>query len=417
MQRTRPRLLHYVVFILFIAMVAACAGNLADNTSVPQSLQQVLNNFDGSSLVLAVSKNGTLIHYEQAGFSDVRTGKPLSRNTKFRVASLSKTITAMAAMQLVEQGKLQLDTDVSMALGFTLRNPAFPDVPVTLRQLLSHTSTLRDGPAYDRFLQKTISSNGGFAMKTLFETVGDSVWSAYKPGNWFAYCNLGYGVAGTLIEKASGKRFDQYCREHLFLPAGINASFNVSDFAETDTIAVLFRKRDGQWIAQTDDFSTGKPDPKRYDAYVPGTNASVFGPQGGLRISALDMLVLIDGLRTDGRVNGVQLLSAETVRQMKTAQWRYDGSNGESYGGLFNAWGLGLHFAGGHGKDDIVKGQVFVGHPGDAYGLLADAYFNDTFSFVFISGGIGIPNKEASGSAFYEVEAAAFRLVEQVMNR
>jgi CubicO group peptidase (beta-lactamase class C family) len=417
MQRNCPDLFYFGFFFICTALVVACTSKKATTEQDTQTLMHIFNNFDGSSLVLAVSHNGALIHYEQAGFSDVRTGKLLSRNTKFRVASLSKTITAMAAMQLVEQGKLKLDADVSAVLGFSLRNPAFPQAPVTLRQLLSHTSTVRDGPAYDRFLQKTIASNGGFAMKTLFETAGDSVWSAHTPGSWFAYCNLGYGLIGTLIEKASGKRFDQYCRENLFLPAGINASFNVSDFAETDTLAVLFRKRDGQWMAQVDDFTTGRPDPERYDAYIPGTNASVFGPQGGLRISALDMLALIEGLRTDGRVNGVHLLSAETVKQMKTEHWRYDGANGEPYGGLFNAWGLGLHIAGGNGKDDIIKGQLFTGHPGDAYGLLADAYFNETFSFVFISGGIGIPNKEADGSAFYEVEAAAFRLVEQAMNR
>ena len=89
-------------------------------------------------------KDSKEVYSKFSGFSNIEKKIPITRYTRFRVASVSKMFTAFTIMQLVEQGKINLDTDVSEYLGFKLRNPNFPDTPINVRMLASHTSTLRD---------------------------------------------------------------------------------------------------------------------------------------------------------------------------------------------------------------------------------------------------------------------------------
>lgn len=106
----------------------------------------------------AVIKNGRLVYENTLGSRYIdnenpQNNLPLTRDTKLRIASISKVFVAAAYMQLAEQGKIDLDADISRYLGFTLRNPNYPDTPITSKMLLSHTSSLRDGEVYTIPLQ------------------------------------------------------------------------------------------------------------------------------------------------------------------------------------------------------------------------------------------------------------------------
>ncbi len=336
-----------------------------------------------ASLSLVAIRAGQPVYEQAFGRRFIGNGslpdKPATPATLYRIASISKMMTTLGLMRLVEAGKVDLDADVSGYLGFSLRNPHFPDQAITLRTLLTHTSSLRDEGGY----------SWPFAT-ALKDVLGPQMWSKRAgPGAYFTYCNLGWGVIGTLMERVTGERFDLLMQRLLLQPLGIQAGYNASALppAALENLATLYRKRttdteiwneNGPWIAQVDDYSARPPaPPPGLASYVPGTNATPFSPTGGLRISARDMGVIMrmlmnGGVHGDGAY-GRRLFQDATLARMFARQWTIDanGSNGDSLGGFFPAWGLGnAHFPDRPGSC-LVEGGGFdaVGHSGDAYGL------------------------------------------------
>jgi CubicO group peptidase (beta-lactamase class C family) len=314
-------------------------------------------------------------------------GKPVDSRTLFRIASISKMMTTLGLMRLHEDGKVDLDADVSGYLGFALRNPHFPDQPIALRHLLTHTSSLRDEAGYSWGVDTALKD----VLVPGSRLYGEGkMWATNAgPGAYFTYCNLGWGVIGTIMEKVTGERFDRLMRRLLVEPLGLHASYNPSELPAADVanIATLYRKRtvdtevwdaNGPWIAQADDYSKAPPaPPPGIERYVIGTNATPFSPTGGMRISARDMGAVMRMLMSGGMHDGKRFLRQATLDRMFARQWTYDGKggNGDSLDGLFNCWGLGNE----QFPDDpatrtrLVEGGGFaaVGHLGDAYGLMS----------------------------------------------
>jgi CubicO group peptidase (beta-lactamase class C family) len=344
-----------------------------------------------ASLSVLAIRSGQICYEQQFGQrfmgANGAAGKPADRHTLYRIASISKMMTTLGLMRLVEEGKLALDADVSGYLGFQLRNPHFPDRPVTLRALLTHRSSLRDDAGYsfgsDTALKEFVVPGARLYGK-------GAMWASNAgPGDYFTYCNLGWGLIGTVMEAVTGERFDRLMKRLLIDPLGLRAGYNPAELAPRDVanIATLYRRRttdtevwdaDGPWIAQVDDYSARAPQPPaKLDQYTVGANATPFSPTGGLRISAHDMGVVMLMLMNGGLHQGRRILGQSTLDQMFTRQWTYDGKggNGDSLDGLFNCWGLGNE----QFPDDpaahtrLVEGGGFaaVGHLGDAYGLMS----------------------------------------------
>ena len=316
---------------------------------------------------------------------DVQRERPMLASTPVRVASVSKLVVAIAVMRLVEADKLDLDGDVSRWLGGRLRNPAFPDAAVTLRQLLSHTSGIVDGPAYAFPLEAS-----------LMGSMTPQHWSPQAPGGRFEYANLNYGIIGTVMEGATGKRFDRLMTELVLAPLGIDAGYNWSGASDAAVAAagVLYRTGkdesdrhpDGPWVAQIDDLRGMRPAcPVRSEAgcdlaaYVPGRNGTIFSPQGGLRISALGLAKIGRLLLRGGEVDGVRLLSRASVKAMMTPVWRDGGrATDDDYHGQMLCYGAGLHCLSGRAgaSDQPVPGAAWWGHFGEAYGLLSGLWID-----------------------------------------
>ena len=366
-----------------------------------------------------------------------RTGVlPVDRDTRFRVASISKTVTGIGVMRLAEKGLLDLDADLSGRLGFVLRNPHYPEAAITARMLLSHTSSLRDADFYfppfphrieELFVPPGRHYQGGAHF------AGPSGNNA--PGRRYCYCNLGYGLLGTCIERISGRRFDRYMQEEVLDPLGIDGSYNVNLISEAGfgTISPLYRKAPGgegpwdprgPWIPQVDDFRGVRPAmPVRVDAapgaprptledYVLGTNGALFSPQGGLRISALDLSKIMRVLMNDGASAGVRLLEGRTVGAMMSRQWKHDpGKNNGEVSGFTRETGLALMHTSDtrddQGSDFVVEdgGVNLWGHHGDAYGLLGGMLFEpeEKWGFLYLIGGTSVPPAENRGrfSSFF----------------
>lgn len=368
-----------------------------------------------SSLSVLALRDGKVSYEYQAGERFIAAGglpaKPANGDTLYRIASISKMMTTLGLMRLVEQGKLALDADAGEYLGYPLRNPHFPGQPVTLRALLSHTASLRDDAGYSFAADKPLKSlllPGG-------ELYGEgAMWARNAgPGGYFTYCNLNWAVIGTIMERVTGERFDRLMKRLLLDPLGVAGGYNPSEFtpAELSNLATLYRKRTvdteiwdsaGPWIPQVDDYSRKPPQrPPGIDTYAVGTNATPFSPTGGLRISARGLGKVMQMLINDGRHEGVQLFKPATLAAMFERQWTYDGSNGDTSGGLFQAWGLGnQHFPDKPGMQ-LVEGGGFAGagHLGEAYGLMSVFAFDrgGRRGMVMLAGGAGADPEASKG--------------------
>jgi CubicO group peptidase (beta-lactamase class C family) len=365
----------------------------AVKASLDRALAAIASNpaCELASLSVLAIRDGRVAYEGQFGHRFIAAGglpdKPVDANTLFRIASISKMMTTLALMRLAEEGKLNLDADVSGYLGFSLRNPHFPDQPISLRHLLTHTSSLRDEAGYSWGVDTALKD----VLVPGSRLYGEGkMWAANAaPGAYFTYCNLGWGVTGTIMERVTGERFDRLMRRLLVEPLGLHAGYNPSELPSSDVanIATLYRKRtvdtevwdpNGPWIAQADDYSKAPPSPPPgIERYVVGANATPFSPTGGMRISARDMGTVMRMLMNGGVHEGRRILQQATLDRMFSRQWTFDGKggNGDSLDGLFNCWGLGNE----QFPDDpatrtrLVEGGGFsaVGHLGDAYGLMS----------------------------------------------
>lgn len=403
-----------------------------------RQFEQILHTPDAdlSGLAVVVYRAGEICYEGYFGqrfidSNDAGRSLPVTPATKFRVASISKTVTALAVMQLAERGLLDLDADVSDVLGWQLRNPHWPDTPITPRMLLTHTSSLRDGETYT--FPPTTALRDVFQPGSPFyeegaHFAGRSIHADHAPGRFFSYCNLGFGVLGALIECITGERFDRYVDQRVLAPLGVDASFNVRHLSDDGlrNLAVLYRRQrnddwdsSAPWCAQMDDVRGVRPPvPDGLDAYLPGANGTIFSPQGGLRISARDLVEVMKVFTHGGQGKHQRILQPATMTQMLTVQWRFDPSlgNGDPYAGLMRAFGLGIHHltnapADAYGPSDRLLADAspqLWGHMGDAYGLLSAMWFDPEkdVGFVYVISGVGRDPETYKGeySAFYRWE-------------
>ena len=438
----RPRVLRnplqvrsaFFASLLFLVCppVSAAAEPVSAATMLDRELSAVAADSRQplASLSVLAIRDGKVVYQRQFGLKRIDESAPGSNrradaDTMYRVASISKLITTLGVMRLVEDGVLVLDRDVSDYLGYRLRNPHFPDSPITMRMLLTHRASITDEAGY--YWEDRLNVN----LRDVFTPGGahygkGEMWSKKAgPGEYFQYGNLNWGVIGTVMERASGERFDRLMKRVLFDPLGIRGGFNPAEMSAADVanIATLYRKRvefdgrevwkpDGPWIAQVDDYSQAAPVPRAGPNYVVGTNGTLFGPQGACRLSAADLGKVMLMLMNEGVHEGRRVLSAASVREMLKQQWRADGhgANGDvnSGGGkqLMNAWGLGnqhfLDVSGAARGDRLVEGGGFtaVGHLGDAWGLRSAFVFDPKTKngMIFLSGGPGFDPETTPGT-------------------
>jgi len=265
------------------------------------------------------------------GLAEPATGRAAIPDDPVRVASVSKLIVAIGVMKLVEQGKLDLDRDVAAYLGWNVRNPAFPAQAISLRQLQSHTSSLRDGDdAY-------VVPLGGSLKQALADP---AVWdSTHGPDErYFAYANFNFPVIASAVEMVTGERFDLWMRREVLEPMKLDACFNWPTCSDDAVARAIVLTQDGKPVR--DDLHGKRPDcpvfveegPCDLNRWKLGENGALFSPQGGLRISARGLARVGQMLLNGGTLDGVRILSAQSVETMLAPAWRFDGRNGSQGG-------------------------------------------------------------------------------------
>ena len=310
------------------------------------------------------------------GLADIAAARPVTVDDPVRVASISKLVVAIGVMRLVEQNRLDLDTDVSTYLGWRIRNPHFPDQAITLRLLLSHRASLTDATDYVLPLDADMR-----------ERLADpAAWSATAaPGTRFAYANWGFPIVAAVMERATGERFDRLMQRLVLAPLKIDACYNWASCPPATVTRAVVLYRDGKPVR--DDHHGSAPvcpvNPARDGAcdlstWRAGANGAIFAPQGGLRISARGLARIGRLLLGRGTVDGVRLLSPGSVATLARPLWTFDGGNGATGegadgNGFYCRYGLGVTLTAtprpGCRDDPFGDGLTRIGHAGDAYGL------------------------------------------------
>lgn len=345
-----------------------------DPETVEADLTQIMNTHKAVGLAVAAVYKGETIYSNAFGYRDRENKIAYKEDDLLRIASISKTFVATSIMQLVEQGKLSLDADVSTLMGFNARNPYYSSTIVTVRMLLSHTSSLSDDNGYSTFdlINPSVSSSNSIRR----------CWNNYKPGSSYEYCNLGYNILGAIVEIVSGERFDVYVKKHILDPLGLNASYNVKDL-DSSKFVKIYHYSNGSYTCSTEAYSYPSSQIANYKL---GYSTPCFSPTGGLKISLKDLTTVMKMHMNKGEVNGVRILSEESCELMQTAYTPTE-YTGSSYGfAMVITTGL-------------VSGHKMTGHDGIAYGAYTAMYWDKEKDFGVVIMTNGCDEKWASSSA------------------
>jgi CubicO group peptidase (beta-lactamase class C family) len=364
---------------------------------------------------VAFDRNRDLANFAD-GIADPHSGRRVTIDDPVRVASVSKMVTAIGVMKLADEGRLDLGRDVSDYLGWQLRNPNFPQRPITLSMLLAHTSSIRE---HDDDYVIPLGD-------TLRQAMADPKnWDAqHGPGdNYFAYVNFNYPVIGSIVEKVTGERFDHWMRREVLEPMKLDACFNWPTCSDA-AVARAVELDSPESKPLKDDLHGARPDcpvfvkdgaPCDLKLWRPGENGALFAPQGGLRISARGLARIGRMLLNDGTLDGVRILSPRAVETLLAQTWRFDRDNGATEGGFYCSAGNGTHQIPNRQRgcaDDMgTNGALLVGHAGDAYGMKSGLWIDRARGrgVAYFVTGVADPAPKAPDSAYSAAEQHAFR--------
>ncbi len=364
-----------VLFCLAPFMVAG------QNSAADSIVQQLIDSGKAVGISVAVVKNNQLIYNKSFGYKELETKTPLSNTDIFRIASISKSFSATSILQLIKAGKLKLRDDVSDLIGFKVRNPRYPDKVITLEHLLSHRSSINDQQGYFTLDAINPAKNPN----------ADSCYNSYAPGEGYQYCNLNFNLLGTIIEKYSGERFDQYVKHHILDPLGLYGGYCI-DSLDANRFATIYEYVNDT-VGYTPSPAAYAPRREEIRNYTMGYSTPIFSPTGGMKISATDLARYMIMHMNYGKANGKRLLTKKHSRLMQTALSEESG------------YGLALHTS-----TKLIPGKLLVGHTGSAYGLYSAMFFDPAkkWGIVVISNGCHTAYKDGFNGVIRKVVEAMY---------
>ena len=304
-----------------------------EGTETARKIDKIASDHSVAGLSVAVIKNGQVAYHYEYGYADVKAKREITVNTKFRIASLSKVFTSMMAMKLSEDGKLDLDKHIGTILKMTVRNPKYKKTDITTRMLLTHTASFTD--------RKTI-----FSAYIRRDFADEKSFTSSRPGKKFNYTNFGMGVAGAVVEKASGQKLTDYAQSAFFDPMGIDAGYDGTKLNDKSDVAdCMVRDRVEK---------TAKELVRKKETQPAGQNHSLGA--GGLLISSVDMAKVTTILINGGVYEDVRYLSEDTLAEFHTPH--IETSKYSQCIGIRKS-------------EKIIPGRTMYFHTGAAYGVFS----------------------------------------------
>ncbi len=307
------------------------------------------------AVAVAIVRNGEPWYASAWGRRHVGPSRPALADTPFMLASISKTITATAVLQLVEDGVFGLDDDIDDILDFAVDNPRVPgDEVITVRHLLTHTSGLIDDEAVwggypGEAGSLYVLGDSPISLRDFmvgYFTPGGAWYDASRnfapdpPGSAYEYSNLATALLGYLVEAATGTPLDDHSDTRIFAPLSMSdTGWHLADFAAND-VAMPYESFGG-------------------DFYEWGLYGYPDYPDGQLRASVADLARFLAAWASGGLLDGMRILDAATVAEALTIQFpAVDATQGLSW------------------YTDTIGGRAVIGHNGGDYGVTTDMFFD-----------------------------------------
>jgi CubicO group peptidase (beta-lactamase class C family) len=307
---------------------------------VPMQLQRE----DIAGAVVVIVKNGSVLFAKGYGYADVKSKVPVSpEETLFRPGSISKTFTWTAVMQLVEQGKINLDADVNSYLDFQV--PHTFDRPVTVRNLMTHT------PGFEEVIKDLMVDRPGQLMPLHAFVIAHRPNQIYPPGTIPAYSNYGADLAGYIVERVSGLPFEEYVQKNIFQPLGISHATFVQPLP--DRLKPMMSQG----------YELASQDPKPFELVPPAP-----APDGSLSITGADMAPFMIAHLQNGKYRDTRILQEQTAEMMHARQFAMDPA--------VNGMALGFY-------EESRNGLRIIGHGGDLNYFHSDMHLIPSESLGF----------------------------------
>lgn len=282
---------------------------MIDYETFEEMTQQLINQYKVPNSIVAIARHGKIVYEQTFGYGDVNESKPVTKDTIFGIASLTKSFTAVAIMQLADAGKLDIHAPVSTYLtNYELKDKL---KEATIFHLMTHSSGLPPLSTLDEAMIRErneksmvdyLDQNGEQTIKTYDDLIKaiSRVNLHAKPGALFSYSNDAYGLLGAIIENVSNMTYEQYVFENVLKRCGMsNTFFRIPSECSNVAIKVEQDEESGEMYVVQD----------WWDA--PPMRATGF-----LKSTAQDMITYATLFITDGIVNGTRILSAKSVQQM-----------------------------------------------------------------------------------------------------
>lgn len=349
-------------------------------------MQQFVDQGEVAGAVTLVGRHDRIVSLEAVGFQDLEAKRPMRTDSIFRIASMTKPITAIGIMILVDEGKLAIDDTVEKYLPefrgqqlavktnntVTLKSPSRP---ITLKDLLTHTSGMAGGLPRN--------PEGLYSKRDLTLAEAVRIYAKepleFEPGTKWAYCNIGIDTLGRIIEVVSGESYEAFLKKRVFDPLGmVDTTFYPSP-AQADRIAVTYRKEQGKLVAS------------KADILGPPAGAKFPIPAGGLFSTATDLLKVYQMMLNRGELGGKRILSPASVQTMTQVH------TGELTAGFTSGVGFGLGWG-------VVRTPVDVtamlspgtfGH-GGAFGTQGWIDPDKDLIFILLIQRIGLPGGDGN---------------------
>ena len=305
---------------------------------------------------LVIGREGEIVY--ELYYGSAARNEPVTAQHYFRAASVTKMISAIRVMQLVEEGKLELDRSIGDYLGYSVENPYAPETPLTLRHLMCHTGALSEKGGYTR------------TESTLRELLGDSKGQKRNflrraCGEKYEYSNFGAGIMGALIEAVTEQNVNDAVAEGVFQPLGVDAAYSPTLVSQPNLICNTYEK-DGS-IQSGRGFLLGRA----WDASV-NPELHYRATVGSLWIRGRDLCRLGMALCDGGETEGVRLLQEETEAAMRASQ------QGQGYVSCATPYGLCIQRV-----DNLLEGRMLYGHQGVSGGVVCNLYYDPETRFTF----------------------------------
>lgn len=337
---------------LALAMMVLCGFAFAQENliSMDEQVDRIFRETKTVGGAFLVAQHGEIVYEHYYGVQQKTTGVPVTADSYFRCASVTKLVTGIGLMKMMEDGLLDPDEDISTYLGYAVGNPRYPDTPITLRQLMSHTAGLNETASYSSkssLLSDMIALDG--KAKVNFRDV--------KPGTTYAYSNFGAGITGAVIESVTRKDVSSFMREYLFESLDIDAAYSATQLLEPEFITATYHEDGSLYAAPSYMLRQEYTEQASPDTHYRVT-------VGSLLIRPRDLTRLGIALCGDGTVDGVRVLSEESLAMMRQEQSpETTGITSDSPYSFFTIR-----------QDTLLEGRRVYGHQGTDDGVVCNLY-------------------------------------------